>query len=116
VIVALCFPRAALAAAPMCDPTAASVVAPIPALPSNTGELNVPRNCETQGMDAMDVGRMHRNAPLAEQAPQLPDRIVVTPIRLPELTGRVTGRPEASELPCRPGFRIPVYRPPRAHA
>src|SRR6185436_11005245 len=98
-VAALCLPRAAWAAAPMCDPTGASVVAPIPALPSNTGELTAPRSCETSGTDAMDVGRTRRSAPLAQQAPQIPDRIVATPIKLPELAGQLVGRPARAELP-----------------
>src|SRR5260221_14215118 len=50
----LLVPRAALAAAPMCDPSGASMVAPVPAPPSATGDLVAQKSCET-GHDGMDV-------------------------------------------------------------
>ena len=107
-------PKLALAAAPMCDPAGMSVVAPIPALPSVTGELTASKSCDSPLTDELDVGRSQHDKPLAQSAPGMPERIVAARPSLPRLAGRSVGAPEVTALPHRPGFADPVYRPPRA--
>jgi hypothetical protein len=109
--VALFAPRSALAAG-MCDPSGMSVVAPIPALPSVTGEFSAQKNCESP-QDEMNVGHSHRQVPQVKNAPDAPPRIVVAVPSLPRLPGRPVATPEAARMPNRPGFASPVYRPPR---
>lgn len=111
--VALIAPRTAFAAAPMCDPSGASAVAPIPALPTNTGELSAQKPCESQ-QDGMQVGHSRRGSPLAQGATDLPERVVAATPKLPRIAGRLVACPAPSALPHRPGFSDPVYRPPRA--
>ena len=110
--VALIAPRSAFAAAPMCDPSGASAVAPIPALPTNTGELSA-QKCESQ-QDAMQVGHGRQRSPLAPSVPDLPERVVAAFPTLPRIAGRLVACPDSAALPRRPGFSDPVYRPPRA--
>ncbi len=111
---ALLAPKLALAAAPMCDPAGMSVVAPIPALPSVTGELTASKSCDSSLTDEVDVGRSHHDKPLAQSAPDMPERIVAASPSLPLLAGRSVGAPQVTALPHRPGFADTVYRPPRA--
>jgi len=110
--VALIAPRSAFAAAPMCDPSGASAVAPIPALPTNTGELSAQKPCESQ-QDALQVGH-GRRSPVVQSTPDLPERVVAALTTLPRLAGRLLACPDSNTLPHRPGFSDPVYRPPRA--
>jgi hypothetical protein len=107
-------PRA-FAAAPMCDPSGASIAAPTPALPNATGELVAPKSCDDSdaalvfagsAKPARDTSSATRIAPSAPRvlpvAYVFPDcageRLPVVSIRPPEI---------------RPGFSDPVYRPPR---
>ena len=110
--VALIAPRSAFAAAPMCDPSGASAVAPIPALPTNTGELSA-QKCESQ-QDVLQVGHGRQRSPLLIGTTDLPERVVAALPTLPRLAGRLVARPDPTALPRRPGFSDPVYRPPRA--
>jgi hypothetical protein len=112
--VALLAPKLALAAAPMCDPAGMSVVAPIPALPSITGEWTAQKSCESPLQDEMNVGRSHDDKPLAPTVPDVPERIVAAIPSLPRLAGRLVERPEAALAPSLPGHARGVYRPPRA--
>jgi hypothetical protein len=111
--VALIAPRSAFAAAPMCDPSGASAVAPIPALPTNTGELSAPKACESPH-DGMQIGHGRQRSPVVRAAPDIPERVVVALPSLPRIAGRLIARPDSIALPYRPGFSDPVYRPPRA--
>jgi hypothetical protein len=111
---ALLAPKMAHAAAPMCDPAGMSVVAPIPALPSITGELTAQKSCESPLQDEMNVGRSHDDKPLAPTVPYVPERIVAAVPTLPRLAGRLVERPEAAFAPSLPGYGRDVYRPPRA--
>jgi hypothetical protein len=112
VALALVSPRA-LAAAPMCDPSGASVVAPIPVLPNATGVLAEPKGCGDSSRDGVDVSRPGRHAPLAQRTLDPPDRVIVVPATLPEVRGVRLPRPEASVHLALPGFTTSVYRPPR---
>ncbi len=112
-LVAVLAPKNALAAG-MCDPSGMSVVAPIPALPSITGELTAQKSCESPLQDEMRVGHSRNDAPATQSAPDVPDRVVVALPGLPRIAGRLLERPEAAQLPVLPGFTGTVYRPPRA--
>ena len=110
---ALVSPRA-FAAAPMCDPSGASIVAPIPALPSSTGELSAPKGCDEPSHEWIETSGSRHDAPLAERSVDPPDRVIVVPATLPDPKGVSLPRPSATEGLRRPGFSTPVYRPPRA--
>jgi hypothetical protein len=112
VALALVSPRA-FAAAPMCDPSGASVVAPIPVLPNATGVLTAPKSCHDVFHDGIDVSRRSSDKPLAQRSVEAPDRVIVVPATLPELPGVKLARPTASEAPALPGVSRLVYRPPR---
>jgi hypothetical protein len=110
---ALVSPRA-LAAAPMCDPSGASVVAPIPVLPNATGVLNAPKSChDPLHDDGIDVSRSGSHKPLAQRSLQAPDLVIVVPATFATPSGVKLGRPLASEMPALPGVSNLVYRPPR---
>lgn len=111
---ALLAPKSAHAAAPMCDPSGMSVVAPIPALPSVTGELTAQKSCESPVQDEMRVGSSHDNKPLVQTPPDDPDRIAAAVPALPRLAGREVERPEAALMTLPSGHARDVYRPPRS--
>jgi hypothetical protein len=106
-------PRA-FAAAPLCDPSGASMVAPPPALPSVTGDLVAPRPCDDLGHDWVDNVHPAREMPKAQRSVEPPDRVVVVPVALPDQKGVKLPRPDATRSPALPGFSASVYRPPRA--
>jgi hypothetical protein len=111
---ALLAPKIARAAAPMCDPSGMSVVAPIPALPSITGELTAQKSCESPLRDEMRVGTSRHDKPLVRTPQDVPDRIVATPKTLPCTLGRLAERPEAALMALPAGHARDVYRPPRS--
>jgi hypothetical protein len=113
IAVALLSPRA-FAVAPMCDPSGASVPAPIPAPPYATGDLTAPRNCDDTPWSGVDVARPgHSEVPPKVRAWNLPDHVLPTPFEWAPLRGTVLPRADAVLPPHRPGFSEPVYRPPR---
>ncbi|HEX4339432.1 MAG TPA: hypothetical protein VH062_26175 [Polyangiaceae bacterium] len=111
-VVAVVAPKSARAAG-MCDPRGMSVVAPIPALPSITGELTAQKACDSPLQDEMRVGHSQHRTPVAVSAPDAPDRMVVALPGLPRSAGKLIAAPDAATLPDLPGFAGAVYRPPR---
>jgi hypothetical protein len=106
-------PRA-FAAAPLCDPSAASIAAPIPALPNATGELTAPPSCDDNGRGAFSAPRSERDAPALDRLTDVPDRVAAAAFALPALKGALVPRPGPERGPVLPGYSIPVYRPPRS--
>jgi len=104
-------PRAQ-AMAPMCDPSAASMPAPVPAPPYATGDLVAPKACDDPSLAFLDASRPGRDSPPPDWRSSPPDRVL--PV------GDYWGEPRAVIAACpskvsaieRPGYSEPVYRPP----
>src|SRR5215471_16152185 len=94
---ALVAPRSAFAAAPMCDPSGASAIAPIPAPPASDGELSAPKACSSH--DALQVGQSRDGSPLVERTPDVPERIAVAVPKLPRIAGRLLACPDTVAFP-----------------
>jgi hypothetical protein len=113
VALTLLCPRAH-AAAPLCDPSGASMPAPIPVLPNATGDLVAPKGCDDQAHELLDLVKPNRgDAPVARGV-DVPDRVVVAPPVWPKAAGAKIPRPSRASVPDLPGHSLPVYRPPRA--
>jgi hypothetical protein len=102
------------AAAPLCDPSGASIAAPIPVLPNATGDLEAPKNCDDAPHAATDVTKPRHDSPNAERGVDVPDRVVVTPASLPDVLSVRTPRPDRGDSLHLPGHTPEVFRPPRA--
>jgi hypothetical protein len=113
VAVALLSPGA-FAAAPMCDPSGASIVAPIPALPNATGNLTAPKACDDSVRNGVDAPHAGRHAPPVERVVDRPNRVVGAMFTLPSPKGTTLPPPDAIETPNLSAHRTSVYRPPRA--
>ena len=107
-------PRLSYAAAPFCDPSGASMVAPVPALPTQTGELRAaPTNCDDTTRDFVAASRTRHDAPAAERVLTPPERVLPTRLAFPELHGSVIPVPPAPDHIALPGHPHSIYRPPR---
>ncbi|HVU06091.1 MAG TPA: hypothetical protein VHE30_30280 [Polyangiaceae bacterium] len=111
-LLALFAPRAALADAPLCDPSGASVAAPAPVLPNATGELVAPKSCDGSVKEILDVGQPNPDRPAVVRGMDVPDRVIATPGSLPRVLSKRLPRAERSQTLRLPGFAEPVYRPP----
>jgi hypothetical protein len=112
-LVVLAAPAAhAHAVAPLCDPSAASVPAPIPAPPSDTGDLVAPKTCDDPDWDLFDASRPGHDSPLPELRSSPPDRVLPTGIGWGAPRATVVACPTSVQPLRLPGYRQPVYRPP----
>jgi hypothetical protein len=102
------------AAAPFCDPSGASAIAPIPVLPNATGDLEAPKNCDDSPHAATDVTKPRHDSPNAERGVDVPDRAIVTPGSLPDVQSARTPGPDRVDSLHLPGHTLEVFRPPRA--
>jgi hypothetical protein len=98
--------------APMCDPSAASMPAPIPAPPSNTGDLVAPKSCEDFDGSLFDASRPGHDSQAPELRSSAPDRALPTGISWGVPPATVLACPASVQAPHLPGFPQPVYRPP----
>ena len=115
VALALFFPRVAFAAAPMCDPSGASIVAPAPALPNATGELVAPKGCDDTQRDGVDVSKTGPRVPLMKRVVDPPPRIAApSSFVMSARAGVRMPRPDVAVDAARPGHSTEVFRPPRA--
>jgi hypothetical protein len=103
---------AARAAAPLCDPSGMSAVAPVPALPSATGEMSAPEDCDSAHTPFADKGAPQRDQQPIQSLWQLPDRAVPAPFEFPEQAGSVLPAPSRGEELRLPGHVPGVFRPP----
>jgi len=110
-LVVLVAPRAH-AVAPLCDPSAASMPAPVPAPPNATGDLVAPKDCDESGFSAAAAPRPTHDAPAPDWRTPPPDRALPNGIHWenPESSAEACP-PKVPEL-HRPGYPPPVYRPP----
>lgn len=113
VALSLLAPRAR-AAAPLCDPSGASMPAPMTVLPNATGDLVAPKSCEDTTHGFFDLGKLAKeNVPSARNV-DVPDRLMARAPAWPKAVGDEIPRPDRASIPDLPGHSIPVYRPPRA--
>jgi hypothetical protein len=101
------------ASAPVCDPSAATMPAPTPALPSQTGEMSVPQSCGSASPFA-ERGAPQREQQQLQRLLDLPDRVLPTPFGLPSIRGTLVPRPEGVAQPTFAAHVPGVFRPPRA--
>jgi hypothetical protein len=107
-------PRLSHAAAPFCDPSGASMIAPVPALPNQTGELRAPpTNCDETTRDFVAASRTRHDVPAAERILTPPERVLPTRLAFPEIHGSVIPVPPAPDDIALPGHPHSIYRPPR---
>jgi hypothetical protein len=106
-------PRA-FAVAPLCDPSAASIAAPIPTLPNATGELTAPPSCDDTSHGAFSADRSERDGPPMYRVTDVPDRVAATAFAMPGLKGVRAPRSDVERGLVLPGYSTPVYRPPRS--
>ncbi len=101
------------ASAPMCDPSAATVVADIPAPPADTGEIDALPPCPLKDYSTgFDVAHPQPDQPVAHLQPP-PDR------DLPSVISYCWGAASVIRVLSvdyddlsRPGYSSEVYRPP----
>src|SRR2546426_839602 len=96
----------------MCDPSAASMPAPVPAPPNATGDLVAPKNCDDPGLAFLDTSRPGRDSPPSDWRSSAPDRALPTGALWGEPRAVVAARPSKVPLFERPGYSPPIYRPP----
>jgi hypothetical protein len=107
-------PRLSHAAAPFCDPSGMSMVAPVPALPTQTGELRAPASsCDDLSRDFAAASRTRHDAPPAERVLTPTDRVLPSHLSFPEIKGTTLPAPTRAEEVVLPGHPRTVYRPPR---
>lgn len=111
---ALVSPRAFASASPMCDPSGASMIAPIPVLPNATGELTAPKSCDDASRAFVGVDSSRRDAPSVERSVQPPERLVAVAFAVPRQKGVLVPPLEAAKAALPAGHGTSVYRPPRA--
>jgi hypothetical protein len=111
---ALLSPRAFAMAVPMCDPSGASVIAPLPVLPNATGELAAPKSCDDASRGFVDADTSRRDAPSVQSITPVPERLVAAAFSVPRQKGVLMPRPDSSSDAPPSGHGASVYRPPRA--
>jgi hypothetical protein len=106
----------AFAAAPICDPSGASAVAPTPAPPNATGELVAPKSCDDvdAALVLADSSKPAQDSSSAPRVTPAAPRVLPIDYAFPEAPG--ARQPVADVAPTvkRSAFADPVYRPPRA--
>jgi hypothetical protein len=100
------------AVAPMCDPSAASVPAPVPAPPNATGDLVAPKTCDDPSLAFFDASRPAQDSPPPDWRSSPPDRVLPTAFGWGEPSAALAACPPKVLAPDRPGYAPPVYRPP----
>ena len=108
--VVLLSPRAH-AVAPMCDPSGASVPAPVPAPPNATGDLVAPKTCDDPSLAFFDTSRPGQDSP-PDWRSSPPDRVLPAGLGWGEPRAVVAACPSKVLTIERPGYSPPVYRPP----
>jgi hypothetical protein len=103
----------AYASAPVCDPSAATVPAPSPALPSRTGELSA-ESCGSSDSPFATRGIPQREQPPLQRLWELPDRVLPSPFVQPKVRGTLVPRPVAEAKPAFSAHVPGVFRPPIA--
>jgi hypothetical protein len=111
---ALMSPRAFAVAVPMCDPSGASMIAPLPVLPNATGELAAPKSCGDTSHGFVDADGSRRDAPSLQGITPVPERLVAVAFAVPRQKGVLVPRPDSSSDALPSGHGASVYRPPRA--
>lgn len=100
--------------APLCDPSAASMPAPIPAPPSHTGDLVAPKTCDDSDLALFDATRPGQNSPPPELRSAPPDRVLPTGNHWGAPVATFVAAPCKVTAPHRPGYPPSVFRPPCA--
>jgi len=96
----------------MCDPSAASMPAPVPAPPNATGDLVAPKTCDDPSLVFLDASRPGKDTPPSDWRSAPPDRALPTAVSWGEPRPFVADCPSKVSAIERPGFSLPVYRPP----
>jgi hypothetical protein len=108
----LAAPRTAEASGPWCDSEAQTIAAPPPVMPRDFGEISAWKDCRFGAAVAVDETPPARDGQQAA-APEAPDKATVTSLAWPPSPGSQRLITSTSDEVLRPGFPLPVYKPPR---